>query len=259
MRRGLAITFAPATTRSSSFATTTRSSSFAFASTLYLLVLTMITTNNVPVGSSFNVPQQRCGWMGKANAAATGAAAVAAVGRRGGQLCPPATVQQPRADGRDGAMRRQRQPKHRVLSSWLSLSMGAGPPQPLVSQREAQRGVDAAVAALRGDKRAISELGRLDRVTVVLGYGSPAPGVLAVRFNASFKKKTSGGPAPRPLFSVRMAAAAAAPTAAANAGGGGRGAMVGQVKASLQRATGRLTSCSVFRDLGYGRSFELKV
>jgi hypothetical protein len=35
--------------------------------------------------------------------------------------------------------------------------------------------------------------------------------------------------------------------------------MVGQVKASLNQKTGKIISVSVFRDLGYGRSFNLKV
>ena len=37
-----------------------------------------------------------------------------------------------------------------------------------------------------------------------------------------------------------------------------RGTMVGQVKASVDEATGKVVECSVFRDLGYGRSFNLK-
>ena len=39
----------------------------------------------------------------------------------------------------------------------------------------------------------------------------------------------------------------------------GRGTMVGQVKASVNAKTGKVISCSVFRDLGYGRAFNLKV
>ena len=37
-----------------------------------------------------------------------------------------------------------------------------------------------------------------------------------------------------------------------------RGTMVGQVKASVDQATGKVVECSVFRDLGYGRAFNLK-
>ena len=39
----------------------------------------------------------------------------------------------------------------------------------------------------------------------------------------------------------------------------GRGTMVGQVKASVNEETGKVVECSVFRDLGYGRAFNLKV
>jgi hypothetical protein len=39
----------------------------------------------------------------------------------------------------------------------------------------------------------------------------------------------------------------------------GRGTMVGQVKASVSIDSGKIVECSVFRDLGYGRAFNLKV
>lgn len=39
----------------------------------------------------------------------------------------------------------------------------------------------------------------------------------------------------------------------------GRGTMVGQIKASVDAKTNRVLDVSVFRDLGYGRSFVLKV
>ena len=35
--------------------------------------------------------------------------------------------------------------------------------------------------------------------------------------------------------------------------------MVGQVKASIDTKSGKILDCSVFRDLGYGRAFNLKV
>lgn len=117
-----------------------------------------------------------------------------------------------------------------------------------VSQQEAQKGIDKVVAALRKDTRANSELGRLEKVTIVLGFGSPSQGTLAVRFNAAFKKG-GGGLSSVPLpFGLGQSNVSE-----------GRGTMVGQVKASISMETGKLTSCSVFRDLGYGRSFELKV
>ena len=35
--------------------------------------------------------------------------------------------------------------------------------------------------------------------------------------------------------------------------------MVGQVKANVDASTGKVLEVSVFRDLGYGRAFNLKV
>jgi hypothetical protein len=40
-----------------------------------------------------------------------------------------------------------------------------------ISQGEAQKAIDAVVATLRKDVAAIKDLGRLDKVTVILGYG----------------------------------------------------------------------------------------
>jgi hypothetical protein len=117
-----------------------------------------------------------------------------------------------------------------------------------VSEKEAKGGIDKVVAALRKDKSANAELGRLDKVTIVLGYGSPAAETLAVRFNASFRKSGSG------LSSIPLPFGLGQSNVSE-----GRGTMVGQVKASINTKTGKLSSCSVFRDLGYGRSFELKV
>lgn len=117
-----------------------------------------------------------------------------------------------------------------------------------VSQGEAQKGIDKVVNALRKDSAANDELGRLEKVTVVLGYGSPSPGSLAVRFNASFKKSGFGLSAVPLPFGLGQSNKTE-----------GRGQMVGQVKASVDMKSGKVTSCSVFRDLGYGRSFNLKV
>ena len=117
-----------------------------------------------------------------------------------------------------------------------------------VSQAEAQKAIDKVVNALRKDSTTKTELGRLDRVTVVLGYGSPTPGTLAVRFNAAFKKDGFG------LSSVPLPFGLGQSNVSEQ-----RGTMVGQVKAALDIKSGKITSCSVFRDLGYGRSFNLKV
>ena len=117
-----------------------------------------------------------------------------------------------------------------------------------VSEQEAQKGIDKVVAALRKDKSANAELGRLEKVNNILGFGSPTAGSLAVRFNASFKKGGFG------LSSVPMPFGLGQSNESE-----GRGTMVGQVKASIDTSTGKITSCSVFRDLGYGRAFNLKV
>jgi hypothetical protein len=117
-----------------------------------------------------------------------------------------------------------------------------------VSEAEGKKGIDKVVAALRKDKTAISELGRLEKVNNVLGYGSPRAGTVAVRFNASFKKGGSG------LSSVPLPFGMGQSNKSE-----GRGTMVGQVKASVDAKTGKILECSVFRDLGYGRAFNLKV
>jgi hypothetical protein len=117
-----------------------------------------------------------------------------------------------------------------------------------VSQVEAQKGIDKVVNALRKDSVANQELGRLEKVTNVLGFGSPTPGSLAVRFNASFKKVGKGLSAIPLPFGLGQSNVSE-----------GRGQMVGQVKAALDIKSGKVTSCSVFRDLGYGRSFNLKI
>jgi len=115
-----------------------------------------------------------------------------------------------------------------------------------VSEKDAQNGINKVVAALRKDKAAQTELGKLEKVQNVLGVGSPSPDTLAVRFNASFRKGGMGRSSVPLPFGLGQSNEKE-----------GRGTMVGQVKASLK--DGKVTSCSVFRDLGYGRSFELKV
>lgn len=76
---------------------------------------------------------------------------------------------------------------------------------------------------------------------------SPANDVVAVRFNASFRKSGFGLSAVPLPFGLGQTNESE-----------GRGAMVGQVKASVDIKTKSVKTCSVFRDLGYGRSFELK-
>ena len=135
-----------------------------------------------------------------------------------------------------------------MLTSWISERRRSATSCPMaqVSQQEAQIGINQVVAALRKDKTAQSELGRLEKVTIVLGFGSPSPGTLAVRFNASFRKSGMGRSTVPLPFGLGQSDKQE-----------GRGTMVGQVKASIKDK--KITSCSVFRDLGYGRSFELRV
>jgi hypothetical protein len=112
-----------------------------------------------------------------------------------------------------------------------------------VSPQEAQAGVNKVVAALRSDKRALQELGRLEQVTTILGSGQQGD-TLLLRFNARFKKAGMGRSSVPLPFGLGQSTKSE-----------GRGTMVGQVKASVVQ--GKVTQCSVFRDLGYGRAFEL--
>ena len=117
-----------------------------------------------------------------------------------------------------------------------------------ISEKEAKAAIDKVVKALQKDSSANKELGRLTKVTIVLGYGSPTKGTLAVRFNATFQKSGMGRSAVPLPFGLGQSEVKE-----------GRGTMVGQVKASIDEKTGKVTSCSVFRDLGYGRAFNLKM
>eukprot|EP00587_Corethron_hystrix_P012511 CAMPEP_0113312902 /NCGR_PEP_ID=MMETSP0010_2-20120614/9547_1 /TAXON_ID=216773 ORGANISM="Corethron hystrix, Strain 308" /NCGR_SAMPLE_ID=MMETSP0010_2 /ASSEMBLY_ACC=CAM_ASM_000155 /LENGTH=183 /DNA_ID=CAMNT_0000168821 /DNA_START=76 /DNA_END=627 /DNA_ORIENTATION=+ /assembly_acc=CAM_ASM_000155 len=128
------------------------------------------------------------------------------------------------------------------LSAPTALCMAA------VSQKEAQRGIDKVVGALRRDGQCLEELGNLVKVTNVLGFGSPRPGTLAVRFNAQFKKGGKGMSSIPLPFGLGQSNKSE-----------GRGVMVGQVKASIDTESGKIKECSVFRDLGYGRAFNLTV
>ena len=76
----------------------------------------------------------------------------------------------------------------------------------------------------------------------------PRPGIIAVRFNASFQKGGMGRSAAPLPFGLGQTNKQE-----------GRGTMVGQVKANVDASTGKVLEVSVFRDLGYGRAFNLKV
>ena len=117
-----------------------------------------------------------------------------------------------------------------------------------ITEKEAQTAINKVVAALKKDKSAKEELGNLQTVNNILGYGSPRPGTIAVRFNASFKRGGMGRSAVPLPFGLGQSEKAE-----------GRGTMVGQVKASVDAKTGKVLEVSVFRDLGYGRAFNLRV
>mmetsp|Transcript_18083 Transcript_18083/g.41665 ORF Transcript_18083/g.41665 Transcript_18083/m.41665 type:complete len:207 (-) Transcript_18083:188-808(-) len=122
-----------------------------------------------------------------------------------------------------------------------------------VSEQDAKKAIDSVVKALRSDAAAKNELGNLKKVENVLGYGSPQKGKLAVRFNASFQKGGSGF-----LGFGSLGKKKEGDSNKNKAPENQRGKMVGQVKASIDQSTGKVMECSVFRDLGYGRAFNLK-
>jgi len=128
------------------------------------------------------------------------------------------------------------------LQSSTTLSMAQ------ITEAQAKKGIDKVVSALKRDSKANTELGKLIKVNNILGYGSPKAGIIAVRFNASFQKGGKG------LSSVPLPFGLGQSNVSE-----GRGTMVGQVKASLDEKSGKIVDCSVFRDLGYGRAFNLKV
>ncbi|KAL3799121.1 hypothetical protein HJC23_002249 [Cyclotella cryptica] len=117
-----------------------------------------------------------------------------------------------------------------------------------ISEKEANAAINTVVRALKNDKSATSELGTLQKVNNILGYGSPKEGIIAVRFNASFQKGGMGRSAVPLPFGLGQSNKTE-----------GRGTMVGQVKASVNAKTGKVVEASVFRDLGYGRAFNLKI
>jgi len=137
--------------------------------------------------------------------------------------------------------------EHRQRQSPRMLFMAE---QPKLTEKEAQLAIDKVVSALRKDKTAVSDIGNLIKVTNVLGYGSrmeDSSRIIAVRFNAQFQKQGFGKSSVPLPFGLGQSNKSE-----------GRGTMVGQVKATVSEKTGKVKECSVFRDLGYGRAFNLK-
>jgi hypothetical protein len=110
-----------------------------------------------------------------------------------------------------------------------------------ISEQEAQSAINKVVTALKKDKSAIAELGTLQKVNNILGFGSPKPGLIAVRFNASFQKGGMGRSAVPLPFGLGQSDKAE-----------DRGTMVGQVKASVDVQTGKVVENSVLRVAGVG-------
>ncbi len=117
-----------------------------------------------------------------------------------------------------------------------------------ITEKEASSAINKVVLALQKDKEANLELGKLVKTNNVLGFGSPRPGIIAVRFNASFQKQGMGRSSVPLSFGLGQSNKAE-----------GRGTMVGQVKASVDEKSGKVLEVSVFRDLGYGRSYTMKI
>ena len=108
---------------------------------------------------------------------------------------------------------------------------------------EANKVVNLAKQAISRDAGVKDALGALQRVENILGSGSPAPGAVAVSFSASFRRQ--GNP-----FKLAFGKEAGA-TKVAN-----RGSNVSQIKARADG--GKLVSCSIQMDGGWGRTINVR-
>lgn len=108
---------------------------------------------------------------------------------------------------------------------------------------EANKVVNLAKQAIGRDAGVKEALGALQRVENILGSGSPAPGAVAVSFAASFRRQ--GNP-----FKLAFGKDAGK-TKVAN-----RGSNVSQIKARADG--GKLVSCSIQMDGGWGRTINIK-
>lgn len=111
-------------------------------------------------------------------------------------------------------------------------------PATMATKAEAQRVISLATKRIARDATVKSELGRLVKVQNVLGFGSPSPGVIAVSFNASFKRAGS------PFFTLTGEKMKS-----------DRGTSVGKVSARLE--SGRLSSVVIAKDGGWGKSINV--
>ena len=108
---------------------------------------------------------------------------------------------------------------------------------------EANKVVNLAKQAIGRDAGVKDALGALQRVENILGSGSPAPGAVAVSFSASFRRQ--GNP-----FKLAFGKEAGT-TKVAN-----RGSNVSQIKARADG--GKLVSCSIQMDGGWGRTINVR-
>ena len=108
---------------------------------------------------------------------------------------------------------------------------------------EANKVVNLAKQAISRDAGVKDALGALQRVENILGSGSPAPGAVAVSFSASFRRQ--GNP-----FKLAFGKEAGT-TKVAN-----RGSNVSQIKARADG--GKLVSCSIQMDGGWGRTINVR-
>jgi hypothetical protein len=106
------------------------------------------------------------------------------------------------------------------------------------SQAEAEKVVQLAKKKISSDKAVKKELGTAQQIKGLLGFGSPSPGVIAVSFSASFKRE--GG-----FFTTMSGEKKKA----------NRGEVVAKVSAKTDG--GKLVSCVIAKDGGWGKSINV--
>eukprot|EP00631_Chrysoreinhardia_giraudii_P002947 CAMPEP_0197415428 /NCGR_PEP_ID=MMETSP1170-20131217/1967_1 /TAXON_ID=54406 /ORGANISM="Sarcinochrysis sp, Strain CCMP770" /LENGTH=177 /DNA_ID=CAMNT_0042942229 /DNA_START=20 /DNA_END=554 /DNA_ORIENTATION=- len=109
-----------------------------------------------------------------------------------------------------------------------------------VTQQEAERVIGLAKQSIARDATVKAELGKLTKVENVLGFGSPSPGVVAVSFNASFRRQNT--------FFI---------TISGERRENNRGKTVGKVSARLE--SGKLASVVISKDGGWGKTINVAV
>lgn len=108
------------------------------------------------------------------------------------------------------------------------------------TQAEADKVIGLAKTSIARDATVKRELGSLQKVQSVLGFGKPTNDIVAVSFNASFRR-------PGGIFR----------TMSGEAKTSNRGATVGKVSAKAQ--AGKLLECVIAKDGGWGKSINVRV